>query len=256
MIEQQLQDRLSSGPISLGEIVVRPAEPAGYVIRHWQDDQPKRKLTIRTEATAALDIVKYDEHRNYRPLKGAPNLRTGWELRLDSAAEVRQAIDYFYPGAFATWLAYNRGEVTPVDLGQTLARQTGMYRVTHKLTASQAEDLAGRFCQSRSGCLRTILWTIDGKLPQKYLPTSKFDPQADQLAVRHKEQTEDGRAGRLRYASARPPTDASQHQDPSRDVGSAESGARPYQSAIPFLCAEACNLFVAEARKIVKVHSK
>ena len=229
MIEQQLQERLRSGPISLGEIVVRPAEPAGYVIRHWQDDQPTRKVTIKTEATAARDIVKYDEHRNYRPLKGAPNLRTGWELRLESAAEVRQAIDYFYPGAFATWLAYNRGEVTPVDLGQTLARQTGMYRVTQKLTGSQAEDLAGRFCQSRSGCLRTILWTIDRKLPQKYLPTAKFDPLADQLAE-HVD---------------RPAT-------PAPDDGGA--GAPPYR--IPFLCVEACNLFVAEARKILKVYSK
>ena len=32
------------------------------------------------------------------------------------------------------------------------------------------------------------------------------------------------------------------------------AGAPPYR--IPFLCVEACNLFVAEARKIVKVYSK
>jgi hypothetical protein len=89
-----------------------------------------------------------------------------------------------------------------------------MYRVTQKLTDSQAEELAGRFCQSRSGCLRTILWTVDGKAPNKYLPSSKFDPEADQLA-----------------------------EQPEANVW------------IPFLCVEACNLFVAEARKIVKVHS-
>jgi sirohydrochlorin cobaltochelatase len=214
MIEQVLQKRLRAGAIRLGELIVRQAEPASYVIRHWQDDRPEQKLTIKTGSTAALEIVRYDAERNYRPLKGAPNLRTGWELRLDSVAEVRQTIDYFYPGAFASWLAYNRGEVTPVDLRQTLARQTGMYRVTQKLTDSQAEELAGRFCQSRSGCLRTILWTVDGKAPNRYLPSSKFDPEADQLA-----------------------------EQPEANVW------------IPFLCVEACNLFVAEARKIVKVHS-
>jgi sirohydrochlorin cobaltochelatase len=214
MIEQLLQERLRAGAIRLGELIVRQAEPAGYVIRHWQDDQPEQKLTVKTGSIAALEIVRYDAERNYRPLKGAPNLRTGWELRLDSVAEVRQTIDYFYPGAFATWLAYNRGEVTAVDLRQTLARQTGMYRVTQKLTDSQAEELAGRFCQSRSGCLRTILWTVDGKAPNRYLPSSKFDPQADQLPEQ-----------------------------------------REANVWIPFLCVEACNLFVAEARKIVKVHS-
>lgn len=225
MIEQLLQECLRSGPINLGELVVREIEPGRFLIRHWKDDESPRNLVVETAAIAVLEIVRYDEQGNYRPLKGAPNLRTGWELHLESVAEVRQAIDYFYPGAFSTWLAFNRGEITPVDLRQTLTRQTGMYRVTQRLTGFQAEDLAGRFCQSHSGCLRTILWTIDGKAPEKYLPRSKFDPQADQLEEQKGELSKDGGAG-----------------------------APPYR--VPFLCVEACNLFVAESRKIVKVHSK
>ena len=225
MIEQLLQECLRSGPINLGELVVREIEPGRFLIRHWKDDESPRNLVAETTAIAVLEIVRYDEQGNYRPLKGAPNLRTGWELHLESVAEVRQAIDYFYPGAFSTWLAFNRGEITPVDLRQTLTRQTGMYRVTQRLTGFQAEDLAGRFCQSHSGCLRTIVWTIDGKAPEKYLPRSKFDPQADQLEEQKGELSKDGGAG-----------------------------APPYR--VPFLCVEACNLFVAESRKIVKVHSK
>ena len=225
MIEQLLQECLRSGPINLGELVVREIEPGRFLIRHWKDDESPRKLVVETAAIAVLEIARYDEQGNYRPLKGAPNLQTGWELRLESVTEVRQAIDYFYPGAFSTWLAFNRGEITPVDLRQTLTRQTGMYRVTQRLTGFQAEDLAGRFCQSHSGCLRTILWTIDGKAPEKYLPCSKFDPQADQLEEQKGELSKDGGAG-----------------------------TPPYR--VPFLCVEACNLFVAESRKIVKVHSK
>jgi hypothetical protein len=225
MIEQLLQECLRRGPINLGELVVREVEQGRFLIRHWKDDGSQRKLVIETNAIAVLEIVRYDEQGNYRALKGAPNLRTGWELRLESVPEVRQAIDYFYPGAFSTWLAFNRGEITPVDLRQTLTRQTGMYRVTQRLTGFQAEDLAGRFCQSHSGCLRTILWTIDGKAPEKYLPRSKFDPQADQLEEQKGELSKDGGAG-----------------------------APPCR--VPFLCVEACNLFVAESRKIVKVHSK
>lgn len=225
MIEQMLQECLRRGPINLGELVVREVGPGCFLVRHWKDDESQRKLVVETDAMAVLEIVRYDEQGNYRALKGAPNLRTGWELRLKSVPEVRQAIDYFYPGAFSTWLAFNRSEINPVDLRQTLTRQTGMYRVTQRLTGFQAEDLAGRFCQSHSGCLRTILWTIDGKAPEKYLPRSKFDPQADQLGESGEMPAENGRAG-----------------------------DRPYR--VPFLCVEACNLFVAEARKIVKVHSE
>jgi hypothetical protein len=221
MIEQLLQESLDAGPINLGELIVRQLEPAAYTVRHWRDDdQPDRKLAVKSKATDALEIVRYDNEGRYRPLKGAPNLSTGWELRLTSIAEVRQALDYFYPGAFSTWLAFNRGKVEPIDLRQTLARQTGMYRVTKKLTGFQAEELAGRFCQSSSGCLRTILWSVDGKTLQKYLPSSKFDPKADQLAAKRETLAKDERA-----------------------------------ATIPFFCVEACNLFVAEARKIVKVQS-
>jgi hypothetical protein len=233
MIEQLLQECLRGGPINLGELVAREVEPGRFVIRHWKDDESQQQLAVENGPIAALKIVRYDEEGNYRALKGAPNLRTGWELRLESVPEVRQAIDYFYPGAFSTWLAFNRGEITPVDLRQTLTRQTGMYRVTQKITGFEADELAGRFCQSHSGCLRTILWTIDGKTPEKYLPRSKFDPQADQLGESRKEDTKNGRAG------ARP---------------CRLSSSNSYH--VPFLCVEACNLFVAEARKIVKVHSK
>lgn len=221
MIEQLLEERLRAEAISLGQLIIRRVESAGYSIRHRSDDQQAYKtLTVHTDAAAALEIVRYDQDGRYRPLKGAPDLRTGWELRLDSIPEVRQALDYFYPGAFSTWLAFNRGKVSPVDLRQTLTRQTGMYRVTQKLTDVQAEELAGWFCQSGSGCLRTILWTINGNLPQKYLPSSKFDPKADQLGEKGGVLGNNGRA------------------------------------LVPFLCLEACNLFVAESRKIVKVQPK
>src|ERR1700758_1625468 len=144
MIEQLLEECLRNGPINLGELVVREVEPGRFVIRHWKDDESQQKLAIETSSIAALEIVRYDEQGNYRALKGAPNLRTGWELRLESVPEVRQAIDYFYPGAFSTWLGFNRGEITPIDLRQTLTRQTGMYRVTQRLADFQAERFFGQ----------------------------------------------------------------------------------------------------------------
>jgi sirohydrochlorin cobaltochelatase len=44
-----------------------------------------------------------------------------------------------------------------VVLRETLGRQTGMYRVTQKLTDPQARELIDRVC---TGCLKHRLWEI------------------------------------------------------------------------------------------------
>jgi sirohydrochlorin cobaltochelatase len=93
------------------------------------------------------------------------------------------------------WHNHRRGNVSPVDLRETLGRQTGMYRVTQKATNEQARHTIDRFC---SGCLKYRLWEIDGVNP-------------DPLTVRPNE--------------------------------------------IPLICQEACNLLVAEIRKVVKSSS-
>jgi 4Fe-4S iron-sulfur cluster binding domain/DR2241 stabilising domain len=210
MIHDQLQRILTAGPLNIGEIQVRRSSDTSFALRHWQDADPHKpgSLRIYSDPRVARDLARFDVQNRYRPLKGAPTLPTGWELRLDSVGAVRLALDFFYPGALASWLAWREKRINPTDLRSTLSRQTGMYRVTAKLTNAEANQLAGSFCRSDRACLRTILWTLDGNRPDEILPPTKFDPKYDQLGQE--------------------------------------------RSAIPFLCTEACNLFVAEARKIVK----
>jgi sirohydrochlorin cobaltochelatase len=210
MIRDRLQHILATGPLNLGEISARRIADDLFILRHWQDAKSKTGAPLRKYAgvAAARELARFDQKGCYRPLKGAPTLPNGWELELDSIDALKLAIDAFYPGALASWIAWQEGRITPADLRGTLGRQSGMYRVTQKLTIGQANELAGRFCRSDHACLRTILWTMDGKRPDENLPETKFDPRHDQL--------EQGR------------------------------------SALPFLCVEACNLFVAEARKTIK----
>jgi sirohydrochlorin cobaltochelatase len=210
MIRDRLQRILATGSLNLGEINARRVTDALFIVRHRQDAESGTgaKLRVYTGPVGARDLARFDREGRYRPLKGAPTLPTGWELQLDSIDSLKLAIDSFYPGALASWFAWEEGRANPVDLRATLNRQTGMYRVTQKLTHTEADELAGRFCRSDGGCLRTILWTIEGKRPEGKLPETKFSIKYDQLGK--------------------------------------------HESAIPFLCLEACNLFVAEARKTVK----
>ena len=122
---------------------------------------------------------------------------------------------------FAAWKS-DKLQTTP--LRETLDRQSGMYRVAAKISDSQINDLVADFCRSNGGCLRTILWRrdADGAIASTKLPKEKFDPVCDQTSVCSRRPVGDARASHSEAAT------------------------------VPLLCQEACNLLVAECRKVVK----
>ncbi|MBV8970412.1 MAG: hypothetical protein JO331_15320 [Verrucomicrobia bacterium] len=212
--DQFLQQWVGSQPLFIGQVVGRFDSTSNrYFLNHRADENRRNTAELAQFDTpeAAREIAKWTADRIYRPLKGAPNLPSGWHIELKSISDFRRALDYIYPGAVASYYHFVHGQLDPTDLRVTLGRQSGMYRVTSRLTNAEANNLAGRFCQSRTGCLRTILWPVDGKPPSEKLPAQKFDSEYDQSGLN--------------------------------------------QHALPILCVEACNLFVAEARKVVKSRS-
>lgn len=193
----------------IGQIRIARSGNEGFVLSH-RDDSRRDDLQLYLRAEEASEIAKYDDAGGYRPLKTAPNLRHGWRLELSGFAALRLALDLFYPGRLAAFFVAEQNALLTTPFRETLGRQSGMYRVTAKITDAQADTLIGGFCRSDGGCLRTILWKRDGTgtIPSTQLPPEKYDASHDQT----------GRDERV----------------------------------IPLLCQEACNLLVAEARKMVK----
>ena len=197
---------------SFGQILIQEAN-GGFVVFHREDETRKDLQTCR-HAEDAVEIAKYDDAGNYRPLKTAPNLRRGWRLTLKTLEELERALDYFYPGRLAVFAAWKTSQLRTTSLRETLERQSGMYRVAGKISDHQIDGLVGDFCRSDGGCLRTILWKRDrdGAIASTKLPKEKFDPDYDQAAT----------------------------------------GPRSATAAtVPLLCQEPCNLLVAECRKVV-----
>ena len=211
-------------PFYFGQVLVGRRGGGGFVLSH-RDDESLDRLNTYRDAEKAMEIAKYDDAGNYRPLKTAPNLRHGWRLELATAEELRRAVDYFYPGRLAAFAAWKKGCVETTALRQTLDRQSGMYRVAAKISDPQINDRVADFCRSDSGCLRTILWKRDrnGVIASTKLPKEKFDPAWDQACSRR----------------------------PAGDARASHSEA----ATVPLLCQEACNLLVAECRKVVKDES-
>jgi sirohydrochlorin cobaltochelatase len=203
-------------PFCFGQLSVRKAT-TGFVVSH-REDEARNQLKTHRDAEDAIEIAKYDDAGNYRPLKTAPNLRRGWQLKLATVEELRRALDYFYPGRLAVFAAWKSGNLKTTPLRETLNRQSGMYRVAAKISEPQVNDVVADFCRSDSGCARTILWKRDrnGTIASTKLPNEKFDPAFDQATA---------------ACSRRPAGEA---------------------ATVSLLCQEACNLLVAECRKVVK----
>ena len=215
-----------AAPFSFGQILVQKREGAGFVLLH-RDDESLDQLQTYRDAEDAVGIAKYDDTGNYRPLKTAPNLRHGWRLELATVEELRRALNYFYPSRLAVFAAWKSGYLKTTALRETLDRQSGMYRVAAKISDPQINDLVADFCRSDSGCLRTILWKRDrnGVIASTKLPKEKFDPAYDQVMACSRRPAGDARASHSEAAT------------------------------VPLLCQEACNLLVAECRKVVKDQS-
>ena len=171
---------LEAVPFCFGQILVRKTGD-DLVLCH-RDDQARDDLETFRNAEDAIEIARYDDAGNYRPLKTAPNLRHGWRMELRTREELKHALDHFYPGRLAVFVAWQRRQLRTTPLRETLDRQSGMYRVAAKISNAQIDDLVADFCRSNGGCLRTILWKRDqrGAIASTQLPTQKFDPAIDQ----------------------------------------------------------------------------
>jgi sirohydrochlorin cobaltochelatase len=220
-VERYLEAVLA-GPLYFGQILIHKEKDGGFVLSH-RDDETLDQLPTFRDTEDAIEIAKYDDAGNYRPLKTAPNLRHGWRLELDTLDEARRALDYFYPGRLAVFAAWKSGTLQTTPLRETLDRQSGMYRVAAKISDRQIDDLVANFCRSNGGCLRAILWKRDarGTVSSTKLPNEKFDPAFDQTA-------------------------------PSIAPGSGIPVTAATAVTIPLLCQEACNLLIAECREVVK----
>ena len=154
---------------------------SGFVLCHRNDNE-RDQLQIFQNPAQAIEIARFDDDGNYRPLKTAPNLRHGWRLEVVDLNEVRRALDYFYPARLAVLRAWEENQLETTPLRDTLDRQSGMYRVAAKISDEQVDELVGNFCRSEGGCLRTILWKRDvtGTIASTSLPPEKFDVSHDQ----------------------------------------------------------------------------
>lgn len=152
---EKLETWLESGGGAVGQITVANGTD-GYELRHTDDDQGTDSLQVYQNWEDAHEICKLDNEGEYRPLKSASNLRTGWLMKLGSAEEVLAALDIFYPAAIGMWVNESLGRLRVNSMMETLGRQTGMYRFAKSISEDGRRGVVQERCEK--SCLRRILW--------------------------------------------------------------------------------------------------
>ena len=206
-ITRALETWMTDGYAQIGEVRIRALE-TGFELRHYADAGHQAEGLRQLRAEDVRNLVRLDAHGKFRPLKTVPNLARGWILVVPDVGALRRTLDHFYPAMVGIFASFQNGTLETVSLRKTVERQTGMYAVTRRLSDDDADRLAGSFCESGAGCLKTILWQIRAGRNLTSLPPGKFALSENQT----------GDAAR----------------------------------ALPMLCHEACNFFVAEAREWVR----
>jgi hypothetical protein len=148
-MEHSVEQAIEAVPFCFGQILVRKTGD-NFVLCH-RDDEAHDDLDIFQDPENAIDIARYDDAGNYRPLKTAPNLQHGWRMELRTSDGLKCALDHFYPGRLAIFIAWKNGRLRTTPLRETLDRQSGMYRIAAKISDAQIEDLVADFCRQFCG---------------------------------------------------------------------------------------------------------
>lgn len=185
---EKLLSAIQGGVNRIGEIRIQSdASSDRFALSHHLDaelaTQPDHGgLEVFHGPAEARQISLYTADGTYRFLKAQRNLRRGWLMELSSPADLRLALDHFYPAAFGLWLAHLSGTLAVEDLRHKLSRQTGMYRRAQQLTDAGAQTLVPATCAALPGCARRILWGISPTQPLQSSPASNCSGIAEGVA--------------------------------------------------------------------------
>jgi sirohydrochlorin cobaltochelatase len=181
-LKQTLASWLAAGKDVIGQVQIRSIAQGSYSLRHVEDETAaEASLEKHHQPEAAREIARNDASGEFRPIKTAPTLKTGWQLDLATLSELLLALEFFYPAAIGMAMAQEKGSLQPVPLRDLLGRQTGMYRFANGITDPQASEIIAHCCATATKCLRRIVYPLDATQPLSGPAESKLGPDSGHL---------------------------------------------------------------------------
>ena len=138
-----------------------------YDISHRSDrDHELDDLDVHVDPLEALYIAKSDDHGEYRPLKGATTLRTGWIYPGLRHEKLLKTVDFIYPASIVNWYLEQSDRLDVTHYREAADRHTGMFQVIDHLNSDQLASVTDRCCTDET-CLKRRRWqeTADQEIP-------------------------------------------------------------------------------------------
>ena len=145
-----------------GQVFLSRDDDGVFSACHCDDREERSGLIVLNSVAELREMARYDQTGDYRPLKTAPNLKSGWFTSTADPVQFLKRLDAIYPGVFATWVSYENGDLNPTPLRSTLDRQTG-YRFAGTISDQMANRIMRELCSP--GCLRKIAWPLSHLSP-------------------------------------------------------------------------------------------
>jgi sirohydrochlorin cobaltochelatase len=143
---------------------------AQFHLRHVEDRSRSPGDLKSLSIPDLRKLAMFDAAGQFRPLRAAPDLRSGWICDCRSPEELWRALQELYPGSVPDWYATQSGPPPVTNYRAFTDRQSGMYRITQHLSDAQAAHVIAACCPAKF-CLKRRLWTVEGLAPDA--PESK-----------------------------------------------------------------------------------
>ncbi len=129
-----------------------------YALTHLEDQEASLdELELHVDPLDARDIAKYTDHGEYRPLKGAPDLQTGWVFSNLNHEKLIRTIDFLYPSSVANWHRDQNNSLDITHYRDAADRHTGIYQVIENLSSEGLNTLVKECCTD-SNCIKRRCW--------------------------------------------------------------------------------------------------
>ncbi len=158
-INEELADFMAHtpSPWRIGELVIRSTDEGSFHVLHRNDlGTNPATLRILPSPEDLRELIRLDLEGKFRPLRAAPNLRSGWLLHAPDLLSLQLALDYIYPAELGNWTLWQQGALPVTPWRETTERQSGRFRVVREADEAFVQETVAQVCQS--GCLKRRLW--------------------------------------------------------------------------------------------------
>lgn len=129
-----------------------------YDVSHQSDQENALdELDVHVDPLEARYIAKYDDHGEYRPLKGATTLRSGWVYPGLRYEKLLKTVDFIYPSSIVNWFLERTDQLDVTHYREAADRHTGMFQVIDHIDSDQLETVTARCCTDEN-CLKRRRW--------------------------------------------------------------------------------------------------